>query len=117
MDIRIVGIQNKGSFSQEYVHLEVVRDCDMGRYAIADTTYNANGTVSSKLRHFHWFVDQPVKAGDTIYLYTRSGNDNSKPNNTKTVYHCFWGLKSSVWNNTGDGAVLMHLPTWSIFKF
>ncbi len=117
MDLKVLSIHNHGDASAEYVLLEVVNDCNVKYYTLADTTYATGGGISNRLRHFFWFPPKDVKAGELVILRTGKGtNDTFRNTNGKTVHRYYWNLGNAVWNNTGDAAVLMQLRSWNTTK-
>lgn len=113
MKLKIDKINNKGDFDKEYVTLKVLEDCDVGNYLLADSTYNDSDTVSNKLRHTFWIPDKEVLKGDIIKIFTGSGKKSSISNNDKSTTHIFyWGLKTAVWNDDGDAAILLEIASW-----
>ncbi len=117
MDIKITNIRADGDASKEYVTLHVDRDCDISDYILADTTYLGPDEVSNELRHMYWFYAKKVEAGDTIILRTGRGRDTEEDKDDGTVKHRFyWGLRSAVWNDTGDTAVLLRIADWRMRK-
>lgn len=113
MKLRILSIHEQGSADKEYIWLEVLEDCNLDYYGLADTTYTSNESISNKLRHFFWFPKKDVKKGQRLVLRTGTGtNDEYVTSDGKTVHRFFWGLKSAVWNNDGDAAVLFEIKTW-----
>lgn len=117
MKVKILSVHNQGNFDEEYVLLEVVSDCDIGKYVLADTTYTSTGTVSNKLRHVYWFPDKDVKKGELVSLRTKAGTNTELTNSSGTKVHRFyWGLKTSVWNDDGDCAVLLQTDDWQHFR-
>jgi hypothetical protein len=118
MKMKITRVVDKGTHDSERVEFTVLEDCKLKYYQIIDTTYLSENTISNKMRHMHWFYDQDLKAGDEVWLYTKSGKDKSEPINRgkNTRYIRFWKLDNSVWNNTGDAAVLFELNTWQTHK-
>lgn len=93
--------------------MAVLADCDLSFYGPADTSYSVKTKVSNKLRHFFWFPAVNVKAGERIVLRTGLGTNGTFNNSAGIKTHrFFWGLKSAVWNNTGDAAVLFHMDSW-----
>ena len=113
MKLRILSIHEQGKADKEYVWLEVLEDCDLDHYGLADTTYTSNDKISNKLRHFFWFPSKAVEKGEQIVLQTCAGkNDSYKTSDGKNVHRFFWGLKSAVWNDEGDAAVLFEIKTW-----
>jgi hypothetical protein len=49
MDIKIKSITDFGTRESEKVTFEVVGNCDLDDYMIADTTYTGETTISNKL--------------------------------------------------------------------
>lgn len=113
MKLKITSINEKGDASKEYVSIEVLEDCNLDHFGVADTTYTSDDKISNKLRHFYWFPPTKVIAGERVVLRTGTGtNDDYKNSAGKKVHRFFWGLKSSVWNDDGDAAVLFQIETW-----
>jgi hypothetical protein len=114
MKLKILSIQEQGDASKEYVWLEVTEDCDLKYFGIADTTYTGDSSISNKLRHFFWFPPTNVKRGERVVLQTKAGkNEQYTTKDGKKVHRFFWGLKSAVWNDDGDAAVLFSISTWN----
>lgn len=120
MKIRIIQIHNAGSEQDELVVMEVLEDCDVGKYLLSDSSYTTDGSLSNKIRHIYWFPDQEVKKGDFIWLYTRRSkatDEHTWRNDSKTTTYAFyWGLNIGVWNDEGDYAVLFDITKWSFKK-
>ncbi len=117
MKLKIISIHNHGDYDKEYVFLQAIEDCDIGHYAVADSTYTNAARVSNKLRHFHWFQDKAIKQGDYVSLRTGKGTDTvAKTDAGIPIHRFYWGLEKAVWNDTGDCAVLLEIPTWQFFK-
>lgn len=113
MQMKIVSIHNHGNSSKERVWLKVLEDCDLTYYAVADSTYTEDGGLSNKLRHFFWFPNHGVSKGDFVSLRTGKGTDKTFVNdNNDTVHRFHCGLDTSVWNDDGDIAVLIHTINW-----
>lgn len=116
MDVKIIQIVKK-DLNNEVVWLKVLRDTDIGHYMIMDTTYINENKISNKHRHAYWFPDKPVKKGDFVALYTKLGRNTSFENKASMeTHHFFWNMKSQVWNDTGDAAVLINTPQWETTK-
>lgn len=75
MNVKLISVVNKGDLEKEAVWLDVTDDADVGKYVLCDTTYTDEEAkrVSNRLRHFYWFPDKPVKKGDYVKLYTKTG--------------------------------------------
>lgn len=116
MKVKIKSINNKGNYNQEYVTLEVIESCDIGWYLLSDSTYTKAGQLSNKVRHIYWFPDKAVKKGDYVWLFTRGKQDGDKEewtNTSDTRTHAFyWNLRTAVWNDDGDYAVLFEISGW-----
>ena len=117
MKAEIVKVKSRGDYENEVVVIGVKNDCDIGRFIIADSTYRSNGKVSNAVRHTLWIPDQTVVAGDEVCIWTRSGKSHSvKLTNGNTRYNFYWNLRTAVWNDDGDCAVLFELDDWQFFK-
>lgn len=116
MKVKIKSINNKGDYHQEYVSFLVLESCDIGRYLLSDSTYTDKGQLSNKVRHVYWFPDKPVRRCDYVRLYTRGKGAADKSeciNKSGTTTHVFyWNLKTAVWNDEGDYAVLLEISDW-----
>jgi hypothetical protein len=111
--LKIVSIHEQGDASKEYVLLDVVEDCNLNHYGLADTTYTSDDKISNKLRHFYWFPGTAVEKGDRVVLRTGAGkNVKNTGNSGKTEHRFFWGLQTAVWNDDGDAAILFEIKTW-----
>lgn len=114
MKVSIREIADSRNHDQERLILDVVQDTDIGEYLVLDSTYTENNKVSNRARHPYWFLDQKVKKGDVVVLYTKRGRSSNQSNsNGSTSYFYYWGLDSSVWNNDKDCAVLLHISEWT----
>lgn len=116
MKVKIKSVNNRGSYEQEYVTLEVTEACEIGHHLLSDSTYTSDGKLSNKVRHIYWFPGKKVGKGDFVFLYTRgkkAGDQDSWGNKEGTTTHAFyWGLKAAVWNDEGDYAVLFEVSGW-----
>lgn len=116
MKLEIRSIHGHGKATEEYVIIDVLSDCDAKYYMVADTTYQSGG-ISNKVRHTHWFYPAALKKGDVLVLHTGTGTDRSDQQTNGATYHQrFWGLKSAVWNDDGDGALLFEINSWRTTK-
>lgn len=117
MDVRISSVHAHGDAGEEYVMLRVQQDCDLVNYMLADTTFIDPEHISNELRHMFWFASKQVRAGDVVVLRTGTGTDVDEPQKDGTTRHrLFWGLQSSVWNDTGDTAILFRISDWETRK-
>lgn len=116
MKVRIISVHGYGDFDNEHVLMEVVEDCDIGQFILADSTYTGEHEVSNRLRHILWLPDKPVKQGDLVSVWTKGGRDTTVATDQgRTVHRFFWGLKTAVWNDEGDCAVLFDIGDWQFF--
>lgn len=118
MNLEIDKVVDNGSHTVERIELNVTGTCNLHYYILADTTYSDATHISNKLRHMYWLNNQEVIAGDKVIIYTKSGtNSKTAINGGKNAqYTYYWGLGSSVWNNTGDGAILFNVNAWKAKK-
>jgi hypothetical protein len=114
MKLQIVSIHNHGKAAEEYVRLQVIEDCKLGDYVIIDSTYNADGRLSNKMRHTYWWGPKEfAKKGDIVFLYTREGKNTTRPGLNCTLRDYYWNSKEAVWNDTGDFATLFQIANFS----
>ena len=114
MNLVLSAVQARGNFLAERVQLDAIGTCDLGEFMLADTTYVGTHRVSNRVRHTHWFLDQPLSKGDRVMLHTRPGTQTKTLQSDGSVlHHVFWGLNRPVWNDAGDAAVLMQVAEWS----
>ncbi len=110
MNIKLQQIIDNGKHSDERIVLKALTTVNLANYMILDATYLPDGKLSNKARHVYWFKSKIVNANDTIVLYTKNGQPSETKNtNGSTSHFLFWGLDSSVWNNTGDKATLVDI--------
>ncbi len=117
MNLKIESVQGHGKFNDEYVLLKAIFDCNMSTYILADTTYVTPQTVSNKSRNMHLFLGLPLKAGEHVIFYTKSGIYSRTTHPSGMIFHhVYWGLKAAVWNNTGDCAQLFEIADRQVLK-
>ncbi len=117
MKVKILYTKDKDSLDRERIVLKILSRTDIGQYLIADTTYYEDESVSNLLRHIYWFSDKIVHEGDYVVLYTKKGRESKFKNKSGTTTHkFFWGLDRTVWNKSGDGAVLFLIDDWASKK-
>lgn len=113
MKLRIDKVYNHGDVSKEHVAMTVLEDTSLHWYAVVDSTYSADGTLSNTFRHFIWLPKVEAKAGDRVSLWTKAGKTQRITAKDGTVWHrIFWGAKGAIWNDDGDAAVLIRLRQW-----
>jgi hypothetical protein len=119
MKLQIVRIADRGVATQERLHLRALADTNLAYFIVFDTTYTNPNSISNLQRHAFWFPSQLVKAGDNVVLITGPGTPTQRRDPSGVTNHFFhWGLSNTVWNNTGDCAVLFEVASWqtSIFE-
>ena len=113
MKLAILDVFDPGVLDKERIKLQALDNIEIGNYCLADSTYTDDGKVSNKLRHFLWIPDKKVAKGDYIVIYTKAGQSKDEKNNQTTTHTFFWGLKETVWNKSGDVAILLHIDEWA----
>lgn len=116
-ELAIRGVKDKQT-ANERVVLEVHADTNLRDYAVIDNTYDRDGCVSNKDRHFYSFRSTNVKAGDLVRLYSKknpevNGSDytTQELDNSGTQHTFYWGFADdySVWNNDRDKVSLLKI--------
>lgn len=114
MKLQIKYVKDNGIIESERVILKSTGDINVGTYIVSDTTYYTNDEISNELRHMFWIPDKEVAQGDLIVIYTKDGKNKSVKNDSGNSTHFFyWGLGKSIWNKSGDAAVLFSLADWA----
>ena len=111
-NLRILGVREAGDHSRERVVLRARRPCNIGRYAIIDTTYQDPETISNLNRHFYWLPDLDVDTNDLIVLYTRTGPDRTvKSKHGYKIHKLHWGFDEdvTVWNRDEDAVTVVRI--------
>lgn len=118
MNLQIVRIVDRGLPNKERLWLRATTNINLKFYVVIVTNYNTPNTVSNTPRFAYWFYDKNVKAGDNVVLYTGQGRNSESPNSSGGTNHFFyWGLPNSLWNKTGDCAILFEINTWQATKY
>lgn len=113
MKLKLIKIVDNGTHDSEKVLISVTEDANLQFYLIRDTTYSSKDRLSNEWVHSYKFLNQDVKKGDKIILFTKVGTKSSRDiGNGNTEYTYYWGLDSCVWNNDGDVAVLYEIVAW-----
>ena len=113
MKLSITRIADRGIADSERLHLKVISDANLTYYAVLNTRYLTPTSLASGAVQAYWFSGTPVKAGDTVILYTRNGTPSQqKAGDGTTNYFRFWGSTHPLWSQTGNCAVLVELNSW-----
>jgi NAD-dependent SIR2 family protein deacetylase len=113
MKLKMTQIVDYGTHASEKVLIDVLQEANLQFYIVRDTTYYKHNTVSNEWVHAHKFMNQAVKKGDKVILYTKKGDDRERDlGNGNKEYIYYWGLGNSVWNNDGDAAALYEVTDW-----
>ena len=59
-----------------------------------------------------------MNEGDFIWLYTKQGAYHALDNKSGTKTHnLYMNLKTTIWNNSGDTAYLLHYDDWNSVSY
>lgn len=118
MKITISQIYKRGVPSEERLIMKVLNDVNLSFFVVLDTVYSTPQTISTIAKHTFWFKPKPVKAGDTVVLYTKEGTPSEKKLDDGTTAHFYyWNQRNPLWNLTGNCAVVMELNSWETSKY
>ncbi len=113
MSLRLVSVLDRGVPNKERVLISVVRNVDLKYYVLVDATQVTGGVIPGSLSAY-WFPTKQVREGDTIVVYTGSGQANVSPQaNGKTVHFYYWGRPQTVFTAPSRAAVLFEVQTWT----
>jgi hypothetical protein len=113
MKLQIIKIIDRGIPHQERIWFRVLGEIDLSYFIVFDTTYLTPNSISNIQRHAYWFAPKQVKSGDYVILYTGLGTPTESKNNDGSTNHfLYWGIDKTIWNKSGDCAVLFELNSW-----
>lgn len=115
MNVQISQIVDKGKLADERVIIKVLTQTDIGRYAIFRSGKDSSNTgITNKVTHTYWFPDGTVNPGDYVVLYTKAGvASEKKGHDGSTIRFYYWGLGTTLWENTDYGAALISIDQWT----
>ena len=118
MKTRILQIFDRGVPYKERLAFSVINDCKLDEFIVFNTKYENPSAINARPLNTFWFTSKLVKAGDEVVLYTGSGisAETDKPDGTK-IHTFYWGLQNTLWNTTGDCAVLFEINNWQTTLF
>ncbi len=116
MEVKIIGIGDKGIQAHERIGLKALRACNLKFYMIFKTNLTDSGFYH-KSKESYWFMPQELNEGDKIVIYTRKGTDSYKENEdgTKTYFY-YWGLDTPIFNTEKSGVVLSEVNDWQLSR-
>ncbi len=108
MQLQILKVRDAGDLENERIILKANQTCEISWYILFDNTYDDDGNISNLWRHMYIFPKIEVKAGDFIWLYSKTGENSNRGNNSNTTtYLLYWGLDETIWNKENDTAHLI----------
>lgn len=119
MELEIKRVKNASSPSKEYVVLQATEDTNLYYWAVVDSTFNPDGSMSNEHRHVYFFPAKQLKKGDWVVLYSGTGTDGAIKKFSDvdaTFYAYYWQSGSCIWNNTGDNASLIRYGNGNTVK-
>lgn len=113
MTLELRSILNRGDLTKERLTFRVTSNSDVGDYVVLQVD-DIDGDVSTDIRHAFWFNYKAVNKGDIVVLYTRQGNQSTKPlKDQGNAHFFFWDLAAPIWNDNDRAAVLLEAPRWT----
>jgi hypothetical protein len=70
MNLDIRSFADAGNYPKERLVINVLRDTDIGEYAVLCSPVGSDGNPTPGGKIAYWFPDGDVKAGDIVVLYT-----------------------------------------------
>lgn len=109
IDLQIRHVHNASTPKGEYVVLQATADTNLHYYAVVDSTFNADGSMSNEHRHVYFFPGKEVKKDDYIVLSSGTGTNGAIGifTNGNSYYEYFWRSDICIWNDGGDNASLI----------
>lgn len=119
MELEIKSVHNASTPSGEYVILRATEDTNLYYFAVVDSTFNGDGSMSNEHRHVYFFPAKSIKKGDWVVLYSGTGTNGTIrkfSNSSDSYYAYYWQSGSCIWNNTGDNASLIRYGNGNTIK-
>jgi hypothetical protein len=119
MELEIKAVRNGNTPSAEYVILQATEDTNLNLFAVVDSTFNPDGSMSNEHRHVYFFPAKTLKKGDWVLLTTGKGINGTVRQFTdiaEKYYEYFWQSGSCIWNDTGDNASLIRYSNGNTVK-
>ena len=117
MNLKVRRFRDRGDLQNERVVLICSEDMDVGKYLLFRTKAVDTDEVSTDLKNCFWLPDLSINAGDIIVIYSKSGENKNRENSDGSKSHFMYrGLKTPIWGDESDCAVLMEISNWSIKK-
>jgi hypothetical protein len=116
MNVEISSFADAGNIQKERVVIKVLKDLDIGDYAVFCSAVSAAGNATSGLQKAYWFPDGTVKSGDLVVLYTKQGNNSTKAlDGGGTAYFYYWRQDRALWDGN-NGAAILEISEWTYAK-
>lgn len=115
MNLKIRRFRDRGDLSGERIVLVSSEDMDVGKYLLLKSRTVNKDEVSTDLKDCFWLPDLSISAGDLVVIYSKAGQNRSKEYGDGSKSHFMYrGLKSAIWGDDADCAVLMEISSWSM---
>jgi hypothetical protein len=112
MNLEILEVLDRGNLEKERIAFRSVADLDIGQYAIF-CAYRNEGGVTAFVPTSYWFPDHPVKAGDSLLVYTKLGDNRfATEDGPDRVHHLFWNRSRALWGENNYVPVLILIAEW-----
>ena len=112
MQIKIGYAADKRDLARERLVLHAKRSTDIGDFLLIRTCVE-DGEVTTDVRNSFWFPDRPVKAGDLVVVYSKSGTQRDKKfEGGRTAHFFYWDQKAPLWGDENFVPVLLHARDW-----
>jgi hypothetical protein len=110
MSLKLIGVEKAGDLENERIALRAMAAvADIGKYVVLRARKSPDGRVfSGPIPDAYWFDSIPVKIGDWVVLYTKSGARSQKTTPDGNTSHFFyWGQNSPLWAPEFKPAVVL----------
>lgn len=114
MNIKIVGIKNRGNLKKERIIIKALSNLDLGYYIVFLTKMTGEKSFSSEPKKVFWFPDKEINKDDLIVLYSKKGKKSIKENESGNTTHFFyWNLENPVFEDDKSHAVVIEANGWA----
>jgi len=103
---------DRGDLDKERVGFKALVDLDLKYYVILDTRFASPTSISALQKTCYWPAPKPIKAGEKVVIYTRSGTNSTETVKDGICHFIFRGLTAPLYTDERTCAVVLEVGDW-----
>lgn len=118
MRLTLRSIFSPGDLAKERLTLRANADLDIGDYLVAQTGVSDTGDPTVFFNQPYWLPYKKIKSGDLVVIYTKEGEQRSRPlkNGINTAHFLYFHSQEPIWDDPEKGAIVLFTPIWDFRK-